>query len=256
MTRTASPFQMLRLGALLVLAVWGACAWSSDKPSAPPVAERGPGWHQLSARQQQALAPLQRDWSHIDSARKSKWLEVAARFDAMRPEERARVQERMADWARMSPSQRGQARLQFQEVQQWSAQTRQERWEAYQSLPADQRQALAQAARQSAAAPVPPRATSALAAEKKGAVTAPPTRPQVQPVAPAVVQARPGASTTLITARQDSQRAPVVSGQPKVAARKPFVDPVTLLPTQGPQAAVAAIENATETPEGNTGSTP
>lgn len=231
-------------------------AWSGNKGAAPQRTERGPLWHQLSAQQQQALAPLQRDWAQIDTARKAKWLEVAARFETMRPQERARVQERMADWARMSPAERGQARLQYQEVQQWSAQTRQERWEAYQSLPADQRQALVDAARQPPVSAPAARPSSALAAEKKGSGPAASVLPRPQAVAPTVVQARPGASTTLITARQDTQRSPVLAGHPKVASKKPFVDPVTLLPTQGPQAAIAAVENTVEAAEGNSGSTP
>ncbi len=252
------PHRSWKLGAcgLVLVGLLSANAWSNEKTAGRPAAERGPAWHQLSERQQRALAPLQRDWSQIDAARKAKWLEVASRFEAMRPEERARVQERMADWARMSPAQRGQARLQYQEVQQWSAQTRQERWEAYQSLPADQRQALAEAARQPVAPPAVARPGSALAAEKKGTAPALAQLPRAQSVAPTVVQARPGASTTLVTARQVTQRAPVISGQPKVASKKPFVDPVTLLPTQGPQAAIAAVESSGETSEGNSGPTP
>ena len=72
-------------------------------------AERGPAWAALTPVQQQLLAPLGREWHQIDAARKQKWLEVASRFPTLPAEERARIQARMAEWARMSPAERGRA---------------------------------------------------------------------------------------------------------------------------------------------------
>ena len=115
------------LALLLVLASSAAIA-QQPKPAATAVVDAaGPTWASLSAPQRAALAPLQRDWQGIDALRKAKWLEVAARFPAMPAEERQRVQERMADWARLSPSERGQARLTFQESKQLTREQKQQR---------------------------------------------------------------------------------------------------------------------------------
>lgn len=189
------------------------------------------------------LAPLQRDWHTIDAPRKAKWLEMAARFPSMPAEERQRVQERMADWARMTPAERGRARLAFQESKQFTREQKQERWEAYQALPEAQRQALADRGKPAAEArkagntaqpldkSVPKRTTDPL---RPGAPT-----PPVKPVAPTIVQARPGATTTLMTrpAAPPTHQEP---GQPKIAAKPDQVDRQTLLPQRGPQAAALA----------------
>ena len=55
-------------------------------------------------------------------------------------------------------------------------------------------------------------------------------------IAPTVVQAKPGATTTLIS-RQPSPPPHQSSGLPKIAATPDFVDRTTLLPKKGPQAA-------------------
>jgi len=64
----------------------------------------------------------------------------------MPAEERQRIQERMSEWARMTPEERGRARLQFQEARQISPQQRQARWDAYLALPEEERRALATSA--------------------------------------------------------------------------------------------------------------
>jgi hypothetical protein len=58
----------------------------------------------------------------------------------------------------------------------------------------------------------------------------------VKPVAPTVVQAKPGATTTLMSkpANPPAHQQP---GLPKVAATPGFVDRTTLLPQKGAQAA-------------------
>ena len=104
-------------------------------------------WAVLTPAQKTVLAPLSRDWGGIEAPRRAKWLEVAAKFPSMPKEEQVRVQARMADWARMTPTERSRARLQFQEVKQVPASERQAKWEAYQALPEDQKHALAQTAK-------------------------------------------------------------------------------------------------------------
>lgn len=196
-----------------------------------PVPTAGPGWQALSPAQQQALAPLKRDWADIDATRKQKWLEIAARFPTMPPEERERVQARMADWARLSPAERGQARLQFQEVRQMSPQDRAAAWDAYLALPAEQRRALAQRAK------TVPRATpearigaATVLPNQKVNVVALPAKPAVATaVAPTVVRASPGATTTLISNRPRPPSHEQL-GDPKIAVPSDELDRKTLLP--------------------------
>ena len=65
-----------------------------------------------------------------------------------------------------------------------------------------------------------------------------PAPANVKPVSPTVVQAKPGASTTLVS----KTPAPPLhhqAGLPKIAATDGFVNPSTLLPSRGPQGAAA-----------------
>jgi len=103
-------------------------------------AEQGIRWRDLRPAQQAALKPLEREWAGIDAPRKQKWVEMSARFQSLSPAEQARVQERMAEWARLTPLERGQARLNFQEAKQLPPEDRQARWNAYQSLTPEQRE--------------------------------------------------------------------------------------------------------------------
>lgn len=198
-----------------------ALAQSTTSPAlAAPAA--GPAWSSLSAAQRSALAPLERDWPSIDAARKQKWLDIAARLPTMPPDERERIQERMTEWARMTPQERGRARLQFQEARQISPQQRQARWDAYMALPAEERRALAESATK---VPQTRKPVPAAAAPKA--------------VAPTLVQAKPGASTTLIS-KTATPPAHLQPGGPKIATDQGTVSRRTLLPKAGPQREAAA----------------
>ena len=111
-----------QLGFALCLGMGSAALWAAPgtvDAVAKPV-ESGPRWSDLTPMQHAALAPLRKDWSAIDADRKRKWLEVAAKFPSMTPDDRSPVQDRMAEWARLSPAERGRARLQFQETRKLS----------------------------------------------------------------------------------------------------------------------------------------
>ena len=208
-------------------------------------------WSSLSAAEKQSLQPLQRDWASLSADRQKKWLEVAARMPIMSDEERSRVRERMAEWARMTPSQRAQARLQFQEFRQWPLEDRQARWEAYLALSETERAQLAkQANRNGAAKPAGgvERDSSSTRSEPKTNVIATPNQVTLnkKSVAPTVVQIKPGASTQLIS-RIVSPPPHHQPGLPKIAATANFVDPQTLLPKRGPQAAAMAISSGEAT---------
>ena len=213
-----------------------------------PAAAEATAWEALTPQQRQALAPLQRDWSSLDASRQSKWLEVAARFPRMSADEQRRLQERMTQWTRLTPAERERARLQFQETRQLPADEKRARWEAYQALTEEQREALAQRAEKPAKGGSRTdngaRRTSAGNGTAKNNLVEARPAPPARSVAPSVVSARPGATTTTVT----TPAAPPLHhqpGLPKIAATPGFVDPATLLPQRGPQgAAVRAPASA------------
>jgi hypothetical protein len=231
----------LAMAVVLALADQGAVAQPAKPQPAVAADADGPSWGSLSPQQRSALAPLQQDWQRLDAPRKAKWLDVAARFPSMPAGERQRVQERMADWAHKTPAERGRARLTFQEAKQLTPQEKQQRWEAYQALPDARRRALAERAKPSADQRKPPATQIDMSVPKQ---TVAPARagasaPVVRPIAPTIVQARPGATTTLMT-RNAAPPAHQQPGQPKIAAKPEQVNRQTLLPHAGPQAATAS----------------
>lgn len=193
----------------------------------------GPAWSDLSRSEQQVLEPLRGQWAGIDSTRKAKWREVASRYHTLSPDEQQRLRARMVDWDGLSPSQRSEARSRFKESKELPAAERQAKWEAYQSLRPEQREELAaraanrpSAERGSAAAPA-----ASDPAQKRLSEPA-------RPVAPGIVQVRPGASTRPLLQPPAPPRHQQ-SGLPKIAATPGFVDSTTLLPQRGPQGAAA-----------------
>ncbi len=256
---------LLVLGAVDVTAQTlgaGEAGRSSTVPIAktvrPVAAEEGVRWNKLKPGQREALLPLQQEWSGIDATRKQKWVQLADRMPSMPPDERGRVQARMSDWARLSPAERGQARLRYEEAQQVPSPDRRSRWEAYQALSPEQKRELAARAAakraQSASADAntrrppldgtrPERADRArdLPQAKSNIVPNPAYSAPARTVAPTVIQAAPGATTSLIT-RRPAPPPHQHTGLPKIAATPDFVNKSTLLPQRGAQgAAVRAI---------------
>ena len=208
-----------------------------------------PAWAGLTAAQKQALSPLEREWGSLDSQQQSKWLVLAAGFSSMPVAERTRLHTRMAEWTRMTPTERSRARLQFQDARQVPANERQAKWQAYQALSEDDRHALAQKAKPAARPASAPSRTAAVkpaaSAGKQNVVQAT-AAPRSRAVSPTSQQVRPGATTTPITTRAPPPTHNQ-AGLPKIAATSGFVDPSTLLPKRGPQgAAVRAAAAASE----------
>jgi hypothetical protein len=200
-------------------------------------------WSRLSPQQRSVLAPLERDWARTTPAQQQKWVEVANRFGSLPSDEQARMQERMGEWSRLSPQDRARARLNFQEARQVGREERQQQWEAYRALPADQRRALAEQAQAPRAGAAPTRARNNEEGRVKSNVVRAPAAPAPQPVGPTVVQRGAGATTNLVS-KPASPPLHQQAGLPKVAATPGFVDRTTLLPQRGAQgAAVRAAED-------------
>jgi Protein of unknown function (DUF3106) len=249
----------LGVAALLVIVASADRADAQPKATAPPAPAgmgetanvgQGLAWSALKPAQREALKPLERDWASIDGLRKRKWLEIAERYPSLSAQDQARLQARMTEWARLTPLERGQVRLNFQEAKQAPAQDRQASWEAYQALPPEQRRALADRAAPPAAAPsrtgpsaqkpasAPPSDKRSREAPQAKSNTVPDRTLTAlpKPVAPSVVQVQPGATTTLMS-RPPAPPAHQRTGLPKIAATPEYVDKSTLLPQQGAQRA-------------------
>ena len=235
----------LSLPPALAAAPTGAAA-SSPRPAPVRASPDGIEWKSLSPAHRQALAPLERDWANLDAAQKLKWVELAQRFPQLTVAERVRIQERMADWARMTPAERGQARLRYLQARRASPDGRGARWEDYQALPSEQKEKLAARAVSPAASGSAAGRSAALAraqgSEKSNLVTSPAFPLPPKTVAPTVIQARPGATTTLVS-KQPSPPAHQQVGLPKIAASPGFIDKFTLLPQRGPQGAATLSVN-------------
>lgn len=110
---------------------------------------RQPNWQELSPQQKQTLAPLGPEWDQMDDARRKKWVGIAARYPHLTPEEQARIQNQMREWAKLSPQQRKAVREKYKAMRKAPADKRSTRelWERYQELPEEERQRLQQEAK-------------------------------------------------------------------------------------------------------------
>ncbi|TFZ08447.1 DUF3106 domain-containing protein [Ramlibacter humi] len=142
---------------------------ASTKPAASraasaqrAAAEPRPTWAELTPDQQQALRPLAGDWSRLSEGQKRKWIAMSRNYRQMKPEEQAKLHSRMNEWVALSPQQRTQARLNFAETKNLSADDKKAKWEAYQALSPEEKKKLAAgaggktASTAAAVKPVPP----------------------------------------------------------------------------------------------------
>lgn len=234
-----------------------AASAASSPGARPPVSQKaspGPAWSELEPSEQVALRPLQNDWASIDDLGKRKWRRIAERYAEMTAPDQERLQARMTEWARLTPQQRGKARLQYLEAKKVPARSRQADWEAYQALSPEARAALAE---RGVTVPRPAAKSTEATARNvssrhntpRGAVaanagaSAPAARP-AKPATPTVVQAAPGATTVLITKRHISSPQPT-AGSARIAIAPEEIDKSTLLPRTGSQSPPAKPTKAT-----------
>ena len=222
------PFHLLQLIKPMMAA--GVCAWAfgtwaqgpavtpatsgstlkaESTGKATPGPQSRPHWTDLSPSEQQALAPLKPQWQTISAAQKRKWLAMSKNFATMPLEEKNKLHARVQEWAQLSPQQRAQARLNFGESAQHSGDHKRAKWEAYQSLSAEEKTKLA------ATSPTPP----------VGAATA------VKKVASHKLAASPAV------------KAPNLTG-PKIDID--MLDPATLLPQSAQTAAAPSSPTQSE----------
>jgi Protein of unknown function (DUF3106) len=122
------------------------------KPAAKPKARAPkpgvrPAWAELTAEQQQVLAPLKADWDSLEPDRRQKWIAIAKRYPRMKQLEQERVQRRMQTWATLSPEQRRQARENYKHLAKAPRpapnKDLRQAWAEYQALSPYERESLA-----------------------------------------------------------------------------------------------------------------
>ena len=148
---------MLRTLLALLAVCLAAAAGAQPGPEAPkkPAAKAAkklnvrPAWAELTAEQQDVLAPLRADWDSLEPERRQKWVAIAKRYPRMQVQEQERVQRRMQAWARLTPEQRRQARENYKQIAKRPRDTQhkalREHWAEYQQLSPQERQSLAPA---------------------------------------------------------------------------------------------------------------
>ena len=149
---------MLRAWALVAALVVAAeaAAQPAAQPTAPAPAKKAakapsvkknarPAWAELTAEQQQILAPLKADWDTLEIQRRQKWLQIAKRYPKMKQLEQERVQRRMQLWANLSPEERRQARENYKRIAKSPRREKKslrEQWAESQALPPQERESL------------------------------------------------------------------------------------------------------------------
>ncbi|MBC7445215.1 MAG: DUF3106 domain-containing protein, partial [Polaromonas sp.] len=152
----------------------------------------GLDWSQLTAQQQQTLAPLAATWNTgMSEPQKRKWLEISKNYGSLAPQAQATLNSRMKEWVAMSPQERAQARLNFGKLneiaRQLTPEEKKAQWEAYQALTPDEKQKLAATASPKpagAATAVRPVAPQKLATVPFQAASKPAPKPQFSPLLP------------------------------------------------------------------------
>ena len=145
----------------------------ATSPKKPP--ESKSGWSKLTPQQKTALQPLARSWDSLSAGQQRKWREVSRNYPSLSDLDKANMHSRMAEWGALSTRERAEARLNFatttELAHELTSQEKKAKWEAYQSLSAEEKKKLAnQASRPPAGAAT---ATRPVAAQKLVTLPAP-----------------------------------------------------------------------------------
>lgn len=215
----------------------GPHAQPASQAAARPVINAHPTWGELSATHRQILAPLQPLWDTIPELNRRKWQRIADLYPKLKPEEQQRLQERMAEWVRMTPQERRLARENYQITRQLPAEKKAEAWDRYQQLPEEQKKKLAAAEK----VPRRPGAVSALPSGKrqpadtssqihhhpKSPASAPEASPASTPAAQAVAGTAAGAAASAPVAPAPGATPPAAAVPVGPASAPTLSPPVT-----------------------------
>jgi hypothetical protein len=107
------------------------------------VIPNNPSWSSLSVSQKETLATLQEDWNTLSAEQRTKWVQLANRYEKLPEAERERLKSRMSDWAKLSTNDRRVARANFIKSLDIPNDKKSEAWEAYQQLTPEEKKQLA-----------------------------------------------------------------------------------------------------------------
>jgi hypothetical protein len=109
------------------------------------VRAQGIAWDDLSAEQQQLLAPLEDNWDGLPDARRQNILNGVRRWQSLTPEQQQQAQRRFQEWNRRPRDEREIIRERFQNFRSLDPQQQRairERFRDFQNLPEDRRRIL------------------------------------------------------------------------------------------------------------------
>lgn len=101
-----------------------------------------PLWSDLSPAQQAVLEPFEAQWNGWSATEKRSWVKLADRVPKMSPTARERADERIREWAALSPEQRRLARQNYRLAKRLAPDERQAQWERYREMTPEQRSVL------------------------------------------------------------------------------------------------------------------
>jgi hypothetical protein len=211
-------------------------ATTISKPAAMATIAAGkPYWVELTPAQKTILAPLEAEWLSMGQLQRKKWMEIANRYSVLKPDEQARIQERMRDWVKLTPEQRMAVRENFARSTRVQAEKKSEQWQQYQQLSDEQKKELA------------------AAAQKKKTVTNLPSEAQrtAKPIAPIKNGPKPAVSASMAHIPVPVPHPPVASPIQQPAAGSPAAgSPAAGSPAAGsiPQTAPQAAPQTTPAP--------
>lgn len=198
----------------------------AGKPVTKKPLESRLAWVNLSAAQQQALEPLAGEWPKMHDPQKEKWLVISKKYAQMKPEEQQRLHERMRDWVKLTPAERSAARTNYARAKKLDAEEKNEQWNKYQQLSAEQKKKLAQAKLPKRVAKLPSAPGSAAPAIQLPAEALERTTPVPAPAIAPGSQAAPQAGTIPVAA--SAPAAPAQAATQPVASTTPAAAPAVI----------------------------
>ncbi|MGD9945408.1 MAG: DUF3106 domain-containing protein [Burkholderiaceae bacterium] len=101
-----------------------------------------PLWSELSRAQQAVLAPFAEQWNSWPTQEKLNWVSLADRVPKMKPAARQKLDQRIREWAQLTPEQRRLARQNYRLAKRLSPDERLAQWERYQQMTPEQQSVL------------------------------------------------------------------------------------------------------------------
>ena len=78
------------------------CLLQSQSVFSQGVLSSGQSWSALNKVQKETLATLEEDWGSLSTEQKTKWVQLANKYEKLPQADRDRLKSRMSDWAKLS----------------------------------------------------------------------------------------------------------------------------------------------------------